>query len=193
MSTQNYITDLLVLKDNNIIFKENCYYKGKIKKVTYKIFERYLSYEPEFYTKCGVVFDDNFEKHDYIISNIKIPRVSEFKTILRLHKHRYLCKHCNKAFTFSTSIVNYGCYKSNNTKNKIDVDLIKKLFSNAQIVIDKFHLTQLFSRFFNKTRIMIIKKHKQHYRKLKRYLKLLLKYREDLITLFRKDLLALNI
>lgn len=89
MSTQNYITDLLELKDNNIIFKENCYYKGKIKGVTCKIFEGYLSYELEFCPKCGVVFDDNFEKHGFIISNIKILRVSEFKTILRLHKHRY--------------------------------------------------------------------------------------------------------
>lgn len=54
------------------------------------------------------------------------------------------------------------------------------MFPNAQIIIDKFHLTQLVSRAFNKTRIMIMKKHKQHYRKLKRYWKLLLKYREDL-------------
>ena len=60
------------------------------------------------------------------------------------------------------------------------VSLIKKMFPNAQIIIDKFHLTQLVSRAFNKTRIMIMKKHKQHYRKLKRYWKLLLKYREDL-------------
>ena len=38
------------------------------------------------------------------------------------------------------------------------VSLIKKMFPNAQIVIDKFHLTQLVSRAFNKTRIMIMKK-----------------------------------
>ena len=44
------------------------------------------------------------------------------------------------------------------------VSLIKKMFPNAQIVIDKFHLTQLVSRAFNKTRIMIMKKHKQHYK-----------------------------
>lgn len=290
MSIQNYITDLLELKDNNVIFKENFYYKENVKGVTYKIFEGFLSYEPEFCPKCGVLFDDKFEKHGFITSNIKIPRVSEFKTILRLHKQRYLCKHCNKAFTLSTSIVNYGCHISNNTKNKIAVDLIKKrsekdiaedndvssnsvervmdsyydtlklyknylpevllfnefksvktadgamsfhmcdgitgqtidivedrcldnliryffyynykarsrvkyividmyspyvslikkMFPNAQIIIDKFHLTQLVSRAFNKTRIMIMKKHKQHYRKLKRYWKLLLKYHEDL-------------
>ena len=66
------------------------------------------------------------------------------------------------------------------------VYLIKKLFPNAQIVIDKFHLIQLVSRTFNKTRIMIMKKHKQHYRKLKRYWKLLLKYRKDLDNSVRK-------
>ena len=60
------------------------------------------------------------------------------------------------------------------------VSLIKKMFPNANIIINKFHLTQLISRSLNKTRIMIIKKHKQHYRKFKRYWKLILKPRMDL-------------
>lgn len=58
MSNKNYITDLLELKDNNVIFKENCYYKENVKGVTYKIFEEFLSYEPEFCPKCGVLFDE---------------------------------------------------------------------------------------------------------------------------------------
>lgn len=126
MSNQNYITEMLELKDNNVFFKENCYYKEKIKGITYKIFEGYLSYKPKFCPKCGVLFDDKFEKHGFIISNIKIPKVSEYKTILRLHKQRYLCKHCNKAFTLSTTIANYGCNISNDIKKKIAVDLTKK-------------------------------------------------------------------
>ena len=60
MSIQNYITDMLELKDNNVIFKENCYYKEKIKGITYKIFEGYLSYNPKFCPKCGVIFDNKF-------------------------------------------------------------------------------------------------------------------------------------
>lgn len=216
--------------------------------------------------------------------------MSGYKTILRLHKQRYLCKHCNKAFTLSSSITNYGCFISNNTKHKIAKDLvkkrsekdialdnnvspntverimdsyyetqklykhhlpevlsfdefksvktadgamsfhmcdgitgqtidiiedrrldnlikyffyydykarsrvkfiiidmyspyvslIKKMFPNANIIIDKFHLTQLISRSLNKTRIMIMKKHKQHHRKFKRYWKLILKSRDEL-------------
>ena len=31
MSNQNYITEMLELKDNNVFFYENCYYKEKIK------------------------------------------------------------------------------------------------------------------------------------------------------------------
>ena len=290
MSNQNYIINILNLKDNNLIFKENFYYETKIKGVTHKIFEGYLSYAPHSCPKCGVLFDDNFEKHGFITSNIKIPDVSGFKSILKLHKQRYLCKHCNKAFTLTTEIVNYGCFISNNTKNKIAVDLmkkrsekdialdnnvssntvervmdsyyetqklykyylpevlsfdefksvksadgamifhmcngltgqtidiiedrrldnlikyffyydykarsrvkfiiidmyspyvslIKKMFPNASIIIDKFHLTQLISRSLNKTRIMIMKKHKQHHRKFKRYWRLILKSRDEL-------------
>ena len=289
MSNQNYIMEMLELKDNNVTFKENFYYKEKIKGAIYKIFECYLSYKPKFCPKCGVIFDNKFEKHGFITSNIKIPEVSGYKTILR-YKQRYLCKHCHKAFTLSTSITNYGCFISNNTKHKIArdlikkrsekdiasdnnvspntverimdayyetqklykhylpkvlsfdefksvktadgtmsfhmcdgitgqtidiiedrrldnlikyffyydykarsrvqfiiidmyspyVSLIKKIFPNANIIIDKFHLTQLISRSLNKTRIMAMKKHKQHHRKFKRYWKLILKSRDEL-------------
>lgn len=281
---------MLELKDNNIKFFDNCYYKEIIKGITHKIFEGYLSYQPDYCPKCGVVFDDNFEKHGFIISNIKIPNVVGFKAILRLHKQRYLCKHCLKAFTVSTNITNYGCCISNNTKYKIACDLtkkrsekdialdnnvspntvervmdsyydsqkiykhylpevlsfdefksvksadgamsfhmcngitgqtidivedrrldslikyffhydykarsrvkfitidmyspyvslIKKMFPNASIIIDKFHLSQLISRSLNKTRVNVMKKHKKHHRKFKRYWKLILKSRQDL-------------
>lgn len=290
MSNQNYIIEMLELKDNNINFIENYYYKEKIKGITHKIFEGYLTYVPKYCHKCGVVFDDKFEKHGFITSNIKLPDVAGYKTILRLHKQRYLCKHCNKVFTLTSTITNYGCFISNNTKHKIATDLIKKrsekdialdnnvspntvervmdsyyetqklykyylpevlsfdefksvksadgamsfhmcdgvtgqtidiiedrrlnnlikyfyyydykvrsrvkfiiidmyspyvslikkMFPNANIIIDKFHLTQLISRSLNKSRIMIMKKYKQHHRKFKRYWKLILKSRDEL-------------
>ena len=290
MSNQNYIIEMLELKDNNINFYENYYYKQEIKGITHKVFEGYLSYQPEYCDKCGILFDEDFEKHGFITSNIKIPDVSGYKTILKLHKQRYLCKHCNKAFTLKTNIVDYGCFISKNTKWKIAKDLkekrsekdiaiannvspntverimdsyyntnklyknylpevlsfdefksvksadgamsfnlcngktgkiidivenrqlnyllkyfsyythqarcnvkfiiidmyspyislILKLFPNASIIIDKFHLVQLISRSINKTRINIMKKDKKNYNKLKRYWKLLLKSQNDL-------------
>ena len=290
MSNQNYIIEMLELKDNNIKFYENCYYKQEIKGVTHKIFEGYLSYQPEYCDKCGILFDEDFEKHGFITSNIKIPDVSGYKTILKLHKQRYLCKHCNKAFTLKTNVVDYGCFISKNTKWKIAKDLkekrsekdiaiannvspntvervmdsyynnvklykdylpevlsfdefksvksadgamsfhmcdgktgktidivedrrlnslmryfsyythkarknvkfividmyspyislIQKMFPNAEIIIDKFHLVNLISTSLNKTRINIMKNDKKNYTKLKRYWRLLLKSQDEL-------------
>ena len=55
------------------------------------------------------------------------------------------------------------------------ISLIKSIFPYAKIIIDKFHIVQLFSRALNKTRIKIMNKDKKNYNKLKKYWKLLLK------------------
>ena len=301
MSNQNYIIEMLDLKDSNVYFKENFYYKETIKGIIHKVFEGYLSYVPDFCPKCGVFFFFFFEKHGFIISNIVIPDVVGFNTILRLHKQRYLCKHCNKAFTLTSDITNYGCFISNITKHKIALDLtkkrsekdiasdnrvspntvervmdsfyetqkiykhylpevlsfdefksvksadgamsfhmcngitgqtidiiedrrldnlikyffyydykarsrvkfitidmyspyislIKKMFPNAKIIIDKFHLTQLISRSLNKTRIRAMNKDKKNHRKLKRYWRLIIKDREELDYTKKKNTVAL--
>ena len=290
MSDLNYITEMLELKDKNIKFFENCYHKEKIKGVYHKVFDGILTYQPLCCEKCGVAFDNKFEKHGFITSNIKIPDVSGFKTILRLKKQRYLCKHCGKAFTLRDNVTEYGSCISKNTKwkiandlrNKISekdiaknnnvspntvervmdsyydnqklyknylpkvlsfdefksvksadgamsfhlcngetgqtidivedrkllsllqyfsyysfnarksvkfividmyspyVSLIKKMFPNAQIIIDTFHLIQLISRSLNKTRIKAMKNNKAVYNKMKRYWKLILKDRNEL-------------
>ncbi len=86
MSKLNYITEMLELKDNNIKFCKNCYHKEKIKGIYHKVFEGILSYKPDYYPKCGVLFDEKFEKHGFITSNIKLPNIVGFKTILRLKK-----------------------------------------------------------------------------------------------------------
>ena len=60
------------------------------------------------------------------------------------------------------------------------ISLIKKMFPNAEIIIDKFHLINLVSTALNKTRINITKNDKKNYNKLKRYWKLLLMQQEKL-------------
>ena len=67
MSNQNYITNILNLKENNLIFKENFYKEEKINGIIHKIFEAYLSYKPSHCPKCGVAFDNSFEKHGFIL------------------------------------------------------------------------------------------------------------------------------
>ena len=49
------------------------------------------------------------------------------------------------------------------------VSLIQKMFPNAQIIIDTFHLIQLISKSLNKTRIRAVKCNKNSYNKMKRY------------------------
>src|SRR5690606_29829974 len=55
------------------------------------------------------------------------------------------------------------------------ISLIHEVFPKAEIVLDKFHILQLFSRALNKTRINVMNRDKKNYNKLKTYWKLLLK------------------
>ena len=67
------------------------------------------------------------------------------------------------------------------------VNVIHELFPQANIIIDRFHLVQLISRSMNKTRISVMNalrtsngEDMKKYRRLKRYWRLLLKYKRDL-------------
>ncbi len=53
--------------------------------------------------------------------------------------------------------------------------LIKEIFPKAKIIIDRFHVVQLFHRALNKTRIQMMQKYPEHYNKLKNHWRLLLK------------------
>ena len=59
-------------------------------------------------------------------------------------------------------------------------ELVKKMFPNARIIIDRFHIVQLISRSLNQTRTAVMKRDKKNDRKLKRYWKLILKNEDDL-------------
>lgn len=60
------------------------------------------------------------------------------------------------------------------------IDLIKKWFPNAKIIIDLFHIVQLLTKSLNKTRINVMNENKDDRNKFKRYWRLVLKSRFDL-------------
>ena len=291
MSQDYYILKTLNMKDENIHFYNDFVNEETIKGKRCLVYNGYLTYIPEYCPKCGTLYDDKIEKHGFKKSLIKVTSVSKLTTYLSLNKQRYICHHCNRTFTCTTNIVNYGCNISNNTKHSIAVDLTKKrsekdiaidnnvspntveriidsyyeldskvykntlpqvlsfdefksvksadgamsfhicnakngktidivedrrlnslikyfsrysrdsrmnvkyividmyapyislirmMFPNAKIVIDKFHLIQLISRALNKTRIRVMKKNKDNYNKLKNYWKNILKSRFEL-------------
>lgn len=290
MSQVNYISFYLNLKEENINFIK-CYEEKRINR-TYKITEASLSYAPIYCPICGCIFnsEQTYEKNGFKISDILLLDVSNYPSILRLHKQRYKCHSCNKKFFAKTNIVNDGCFISNQVKYAIAIDLknkisekdianryhvspntveriidsyyqgkklyknylpeilsfdefksvksadgamsfhmvdgktgktidiiedrrlinlikyfsyyshkarakvklividmyspyislIKKMFPNANIIIDKFHLVNLISTSLNKTRIKIMKYNKKNYNKLKRYWRLILKSQDEL-------------
>ncbi len=89
-----------------------------------------------------------------------------------------------------TSLMRYFAYFTHKARSNVKlividmyspyITLIQKMFPNAQIIIDKFHLVNLISTSLNKTRINIMKNDKKNYNKLKRYWKLLLKSQDEL-------------
>lgn len=88
------------------------------------------------------------------------------------------------------NLIKYFGYYSHKARSKVKlividmyspyISLIQKMFPNADIIIDKFHLTQLISTALNKTRIMLMKKDKKNYNKFKRYWKFILKSQDEL-------------
>lgn len=128
MSINNYILNLLNIKDENIyIVKE--IKEEMIKNKKYKIIEDFLSYKPEYCPHCGVVNEssDDIIKWGYRKNcKIRIPKQNNCLTRLILHKQRFYCKHCNNTFIAETSLVNRNKNISNNTELQIVEELTHK-------------------------------------------------------------------
>lgn len=129
MSNNDYILNLLNIKDKNIFILnnsiENKVIKGKNNKIIYGV----LTYIPEYCPCCGVVN----ESSDDIIKwgfkrncKVKIPKISNCNSLLILNKQRYYCKHCNNTFVAQTNLVDRNCNISNNTNLFIRTELMNK-------------------------------------------------------------------
>ena len=129
MSVNNYILNLLNIKDNNIYILSNKLEERKIKGYNYKIIEGILTYNPTYCPCCGCIN----ESYNDIIKwgfrkncKIKIPKVSNCKSLLILHKQRFLCKNCNNTFIAETNLVDRNKNISNNTDKQIRLELMEK-------------------------------------------------------------------
>ncbi len=91
--------------------------------------------------------------------NSKIIDIVEDRILYNLKNHfsRYTIKARN-----SVKFIVIDMYKPY-------ISLIKEMFKNAKIIIDRFHIVQLFSRAMNKTRIKVMNENKDYYNRLKRY------------------------
>ena len=128
MSYNDYILNLLNIKDKNIFISKNIQSKI-IKNKNYKIIEGFLSYNPTHCPCCGII---NNSTNDIIKwgfrrnCKIKIPNISNCRALLLLHKQRFFCKHCNNTFIADTNLVNRNKNISNNSELQIRLELMKK-------------------------------------------------------------------
>lgn len=128
MSTNNYILNLLNIKDENIhiITKSK---EKVIKNKNYKIIEGILTYIPHHCPYCGII---NHSTNDIIKWGfrknciVKIPKQGNCLTRLILHKQRFYCKHCSNTFIAETNLVDKNKNISNNTNLQIRLELMEK-------------------------------------------------------------------
>lgn len=129
MTHTDYTKNILNIKDDNVYFYENCLETKMIKGAETKIFHAYLTYIPEYCPKCGCI---NKGAQDIIKWNwkrnckVKIPKISNYHSLLLLDKQRFLCKHCHRTFIATTNIVDFHKQISNQTKLAITLDLMNK-------------------------------------------------------------------
>lgn len=128
MSNNDYILNLLNIKDPNIYILKNIEEKT-IKNKYHKIIEGILTYNPKHCPCCGII---NNSSNDIIKwgfrknCKIKIPKISNCNSLLILHKQRFLCKHCNNTFIAETNLVDKNKNISNNSELLIRLELMKK-------------------------------------------------------------------
>ena len=128
MSMNNYILNLLNIKDKNIFISPKIEEK-LIKNKKYKIIEGFLTYIPDYCPCCGCIN----ESHNDIIKwgyrkncKIKIPKISNCFSLLILHKQRFLCKNCGNTFIAETDLIDKNKNISNNTELQINLELMSK-------------------------------------------------------------------
>ena len=129
MTHTDYTKNILNIKDENIYFYENCLETRKENNIEVKVFHGYLTYTPKYCDICGIINNGTndiikwgFDKNCLV----KLPKVSNFNTILLLDKQRFYCKHCNRTFTASTNVVDFHKQISNDTRLSIILELMNK-------------------------------------------------------------------
>ena len=158
MSLSNFIKTILNIQDDNISFPEEEYYQ-LIQKGDHliKLFKGFLKSD---YCACPHCNSKNIVKNGSRIRKIKYIPIQNYNIELELNVQRHICMDM------------YTPY----------ISLVKSIFPNGEIVLDKFHIINLISRAFNQTRISIMNSIQDDSlkRKFKLFWKSLLKYYHDL-------------
>ena len=132
MSINNCILKTLNMEEKNIIFFEEFVEEIKIKGKRSLIYKGYLENNYEFCPECGCINENTIVKNGTRDTLIKLLKVSELNTYLKLRKQRYKCLICKKRFTAQTNIVDYRCRISNQVITSIN-NYSSKVMSHKDI------------------------------------------------------------
>ena len=135
MSQIYSIKNLLNIKDKNITFTENGISMENFKGVYSKIIHAKLSYSPN---QCPHCHGKDIIKWGSKTSNIRLLKILEYNSILRLQKQRFRCKDCGKTFSAETDIVDKNCCISNDVKLAITLKLQKIFLKKTLLLILMF-------------------------------------------------------
>lgn len=124
MAHTNYIANLLNIKDKYIQL-QNTITEELHKGVRCKVLSGLLSYPFPACPQCGVANHSTQDmiKYGFDQTVIKLTHINFQPVLLRLKKQRYHCKHCQVVTTVPTSLVDKGCFISNDIKRTIIMEL----------------------------------------------------------------------
>ena len=124
----NFITNLLLIKDQNITMEDKLDLINVDGQDTF-VFHGTLSYKPKCCTNCGCIKEGNNIVKNGFGDPLKIAllKMSECPTYLRLKKQRFKCRECNSKFCAETSFVQKHCSISKNLIFYIMKNLSKTL------------------------------------------------------------------
>ncbi|MBF0714717.1 transposase [Gemelliphila palaticanis] len=133
----NYIKEILEIKDKNIEITGEIR-KEKIKGQTTFVVEGKLTYDIEYCHCCGCKNEKHTViKDGFLNTEIKMLRISEKPTKLKLKKQRYKCKNCERKFTAETKIVDKYCQISKILKVTL-LSNLKEIKSNKTIAKEQY-------------------------------------------------------
>ncbi|UUX35183.1 ISL3 family transposase [Fundicoccus culcitae] len=124
MANTHYIANLLNITDERIEFSDTITQEMK-RNVCCKVIEGRLSYPLKACLNCGAINQstDDMIKYGFDTSTITLTHINFQPLLLRLKKQRYRCKHCLTTSTVTTSLVDKGCFISNDIKRTIAMEL----------------------------------------------------------------------
>lgn len=120
----NYIADLLNIKDKHVQLQDDIM-EEMHKGVRCKVLLGQLSYTLPACSHCGVANHSTQDmiKYGFDHTTIHLTHINFQPVLLKLKKQRYQCKHCRVVTTVPTSIVDKGCFISNDIKRTIIMEL----------------------------------------------------------------------